>query len=96
MAEAGVDISGQRSKGVDEIPRAGLDWVITVCNHAAKRCPTFPGPVQRMHAGFDDPPTLAATAASAEQVLSIYRRVRDEIRAFVEELPRRLRGPETS
>ncbi|HOT00665.1 MAG TPA: arsenate reductase ArsC [Acidobacteriota bacterium] len=91
MAEAGVDISAQRSKTVEEIKTVPFDWVVTVCGHAAESCPVFPGRVQRMHAGFDDPPALARDAASEEEAMAHYRRVRDEIRRFVESLPESLR-----
>lgn len=90
MQEAGVDLSGHRSKHVDELSRIGFDWVITVCDRANENCPFFPGRVRRLHAGFDDPPRLAADATTEEQALSHYRRVCDEIRAFVEVLPRTL------
>ena len=84
MAEAGVDISGQRSKSVDDLPDVGFGYVITVCDHAKENCPFFPGPVKRIHVSFEDPPKLARDAASEEEALTHYRRVRDEIRAFVE------------
>ena len=87
MAEAGVDISGQSSKLVEELPTLEFDWVVTLCGHANENCPFFPGPVRRLHKGFDDPPTLAAGAATQEEALAPYRRVRDEIQAFVEGLP---------
>jgi arsenate reductase len=87
MAEAGVDISGQRSKHLDELRDAGFDHVITVCDNAHKSCPVFPGKTKVTHVGFDDPPRLAKGAASEEGRLVHYRRVRDEIRAFVETLP---------
>lgn len=87
MAEAGVDISGQRSKHVDELKGQPMDCVVTVCGHAAERCPVLPGAPRVVHAGFDDPPRLAASARTEEETLSHYRRVRDEIRAFVERLP---------
>ncbi len=88
MAEAGVDISGQRSKGVDELAGRAFDVVVTVCGHAHETCPAWLGASARIvHAGFDDPPRLAAGAATEEQALAPYRRVRDEIRAFVEGLP---------
>lgn len=90
MGERGVDISGQRSKHVDELLGAGIDVVVTVCDSAAESCPTFPGGARVLHAPFDDPPRLARGAASEEERLAPYRRVRDEIRAFVERLPERL------
>jgi arsenate reductase (thioredoxin) len=87
MAEAGVDISGGRSKHVDELHAIPFDWVVTVCGHAHERCPVLPGHPHMLHIGFDDPPTLALTAKTEEEALDHYRRVRDEIRAFVEKLP---------
>lgn len=83
MAEAGVDISGQFSKTVDELPSREFDAVVTVCGHAGENCPFFPGQVRRIHAGFDDPPALARQAKTEEEALVHYRRVRDEIREFV-------------
>jgi len=90
MGEAGVDITGQRSKHVDEVKDVGLDYVVTVCANANESCPVFPGRAKVIHVGFDDPPKLAKTAASEEEALGHYRRVRDEIRAFVETLPQSL------
>jgi arsenate reductase len=87
MREAGVDISGQWSKHVEEVMGAGLDYVVTVCGHANETCPVFPGKTRVVHVGFEDPPKLAAGATSEEEALVPYRRVRDEIRAFVERLP---------
>lgn len=87
MAEAGVDISQQRSKLVDELKAIPFDYVITVCDHAHEACPLFPGKTKVVHHGFDDPPRLAREAKAAEEGLTHYRRVRDEIRAFVDTLP---------
>lgn len=87
MAEAGVDISGQVSGHVDELAGVPFDWVVTVCDSARESCPLFPGPARVVHRGFDDPPRLAADAAGEEEALAPYRRVRDEIRAFVAGLP---------
>ena len=87
MGEADVDISAQRSKHVNELADVPLDWVVTVCDHANETCPVFPGKVKRVHVGFDDPPRLAANAKTEEEAMSHYRRVRDEIKAFVERLP---------
>ena len=94
MAEAGVDISGQRSKRVEELRGMEFDYVVTVCDNAREACPVFPGRAKVVHAGFDDPPRLAAGAKSEEERLAPYRRVRDAIRAFVEKLPDALEGPE--
>ena len=87
MAEAGVDIASQRSKHVDELQDIEFDYVVTVCDNAAESCPVFGGAAQVVHRPFDDPPRLAADAASEEEALGYYRRVRDEIREFVEALP---------
>jgi arsenate reductase (thioredoxin) len=87
MAEAGVDISGQRSKTLGELRGMDFDGVVTVCGRAHEHCPVFPGKTKTIHVGFDDPPRLAAGAATEEERLAPYRRVRDEIRAFVERLP---------
>lgn len=84
MAEAGVDISGQTSKLVADLPPdVTFDAVITLCGAAHDTCPFFPGTVEKRHVGFDDPPALAAGAASEEEALDHYRRVRDAIREFV-------------
>ena len=92
MAEVGVDISGQRSKSLDEVVHIPFDFVVTVCGHAHETCPFFPGKARVVHAGFDDPPKFAKEARSEEEALGYYRRVRDEIRAFVETLPEALVG----
>jgi len=90
MAEAGVDITGQRSKHVDELRDVPFDYVVTVCDHAHETCPLFPGKTKVVHVGFDDPPRLAKTARTEAEALGHYRRVRDEIEAFVRTLPRAL------
>jgi len=91
MAEVGVDISGHRSKQVNEVQQIPFDYVVTVCGHAQEHCPVFPGGAKVVHVDFDDPPTLAADAKTEAEALAHYRRVRDEIRAFVERLPEALR-----
>jgi arsenate reductase (thioredoxin) len=90
MAEVGVDISGHRSKNVNEFLEVDFDYVVTVCDRARETCPIFPRATRMLHAGFDDPPMLAAAAKTEEEALGYYRRVRDEIRAFVERLPEAL------
>jgi arsenate reductase len=90
MAEAGVDISAHRSKNVAELSAVPLDYVVTVCGHANETCPALPGRAKVVHVGFDDPPTLAKEAGTEQEALDCYRRVRDEIRAFVETLPESL------
>ena len=87
MAEVGVDISGQRAKGVSELVHVPFDCVVTVCDRARDSCPVPPGGAKVVHVGFDDPPALAREAQSEQEALAHYRRVRDEIRAFVEALP---------
>ncbi len=87
MAEAGVDIGGGRSKLVGELAGTEFDYVVTVCDNAHESCPLSPGKAQVVHVGFDDPPRLAANAQTEEERLAPYRRVRDEIRAFIETLP---------
>ncbi len=88
MAEAGIDISGHQSKSVDAVEDVPFDYVVSVCGHANETCPLWlSGKARVVHVGFDDPPRLAKTAATREEALGHYRRVRDEIRAFVETLP---------
>jgi arsenate reductase len=87
MAEAGIDISGYTSKAIEDLPEVEFDYVVTVCGNAEENCPLFPGKTERRHFGFDDPPKLAEGALTEEEALSHYRRVRDEIKAFVEQLP---------
>lgn len=90
MAEAGTSIEGQYSKTVTELPTMGFDYVVTVCGHANENCPVFPGKTKVLHVGFDDPPKLAANAKSEEEALGHYRRIRDEIRCYIETLPESL------
>jgi arsenate reductase len=86
MAEAGVEIAGQRSKSLPELAGRRFDLVVTVCDRAREACPVLPG-ARHLHAGFPDPPALAQGAASEAEALDHYRRVRDAIRAFVADLP---------
>jgi len=91
MAEAGVDISAHRSKTVDELGNVAFDYVVTVCGHAHETCPMWlKGRAKIVHVGFDDPPQLAREARSEEEALAHYRRVRDEIRQFVDGMPQNL------
>ncbi len=87
MAEAGVDIAGQKSKNINDLLHIPLDVVITVCDHAHETCPIFPANARVVHIGFDDPPKMTPPDASEEEQLDAFRRVRDEIKAFVEQLP---------
>ena len=100
MAEAGVDISNQHSKRVDEFRDIELDAVITVCGHAHETCPHFPPRCRVIHVGFDDPPKMAKKLASKRinqaGQLDCYRKVRDEIRAFVENMPKNIFNPKSN
>jgi arsenate reductase (thioredoxin) len=87
MAEARVDISTHHSKHVDELKEVPFDYVVTVCDHANETCPIFPDRTKVVHVGFDDPPRLAKGAKDEAEALGHYRRVRDEIRTFIESLP---------
>ncbi|WP_448873560.1 arsenate reductase ArsC [Desulfobulbus propionicus] len=88
MAESGVDISGQQSKLVGDLPVVSFHYVVTLCGHAHETCPYFPGKI--IHQGFPDPPQLAKNAVSEEETLQAYRTVRDQIRQFIESLPKSL------
>ena len=90
MREAGVDISKHTSKRPQDLG-VKFDVVVTVCDSAHEACPVFPG-ARIVHVGFDDPPRLAKGAKSDEEAMGHYRRVRDEIRAFVETIPGSLSG----
>lgn len=90
MQESGVDISSHESQTVDDLGPLEFDWVVTVCGHADENCPVFAGNAKIKHVGFDDPPKLAREASSEDEALDCYRRVRDEIKAFVSTLPESL------
>ena len=90
MAEVGVDLSKQFSKTLDDLKGVAFDYVVTVCGHANEHCPLFPGRTKVLHGGFEDPPTLTKHLPDGEEKLAVYRRVRDEIRRFVETLPESL------
>jgi arsenate reductase len=90
MQEVGIELADQRSKHVGDLADLEFDLVVTVCDQARQTCPSLPGTTRTTHAPFDDPPRLAADARDEERALVHYRRVRDEIRSFVEELPRLL------
>lgn len=77
MAEIGIDISGHRSKSMDEFAGQDFDYVVTLCDSANEQCPLFFGGVKKMHMGFDDP---AAAAGSEEEIMAVFRRVRDELK----------------
>jgi len=84
MRELGIDISGARSKSVDEFAGQAFDYVLTVCDHARETCPVYPGHTNRLHRSFDDP---AAVNGSEAQRLAVFRRVRDEIREYLRGFP---------
>jgi len=88
MKEAGVDISSHRSKLVTDLP-VGIefDYVVTVCGNAKETCPFFPGKSKVVHVGFDDPPSLTDGLENEEEILNVYRRIRDEIKEYVLMLP---------
>ena len=87
MQEAGIDISLQHSKTVSEVTGIKFDYVITLCSDADENCPVFPAKTKVIHHGFDDPPKLAADSKSEEEKISHYRRIRNEIRKYIEILP---------
>ena len=91
MAEVGVDISAHRSQHIDAYKDENIDVVVTVCGHAHETCPFFPGNCRVIHVGFDDPPKMAQQraeeGATEEEQFECYRKVRDDIRAFVAKLP---------
>lgn len=92
MAELGIDISTYRSKSTIEFMNMEFDYVITLCDDAQQACPFFPAKTSVLHHGFEDPPVLAAGAINEEEAMAPYRRIRDEIRAFVETLPESLQS----
>ena len=83
MKEIGIDISGHRSKHVDEFAGQSFDYVLTVCDNAKESCQIFPGHGNRIHKAFEDP---AALEGSEQDRLALFRRVRDEIRAYLKGL----------
>ena len=85
MKEVGVDISSHFSKTVDELPKVTFDYVVTVCDHAHENCPYFPGG-KVVHVGFQDPPALTKEMTNEEDILAVYRRVRDEIEIFIKQM----------
>lgn len=86
MKEAGVDITSHYSKTVEELPEVNFNYVITVCDSANENCPYFPG-AKIIHVSFQDPPALTRDLNDEVEILSVYRRVRDEIELSVKNLP---------
>ncbi len=89
MKEAGVDISEHFSKTTEELPKVTFDYVVTVCDSAKENCPFFPGG-KVVHVGFQDPPALTKEMKNEEEILAVYRRVRDEIEAFIKVMKSKL------
>jgi arsenate reductase len=92
MKEIGIDISGQQSKTVKDIGNVEFDYVITLCDSAQKNCPFFPAKYGIIHRGFDDPIRLASSETSKQNILEHYRRIRDEIRPYIQTIPASLIG----
>lgn len=90
MKEAGVDISGHETHEVKDFMKKDIDCVITVCNTAAQKCPSFAAEVNVICQSFDNPPELTKNLNNEDEKLAVYRRVRDEIRLFVEGLPEKI------
>jgi arsenate reductase len=84
MREIGIDISGQRSKSVDELLGQPFDYVLTVCDNANENCPIFPGKTATIHRNFEDPAGIQGTD---EERLAVFRRVRDQLRTYLKDFP---------
>jgi arsenate reductase len=84
MAEAGVDISDHTSKHIEDLGGIDFDYVVTVCDNAREQCPVFPGRTKFVHKSFEDP---CLAAGSEEEIMAVFRRVRDDMKAFIEMLP---------
>jgi arsenate reductase (thioredoxin) len=87
MREVGIDISGHRSKHISEFEGKRFDYVITVCDNAKESCPVLPGAATRMHHNFEDPATVQG---SEDERLTLFRRVRDELRAYLGDFARNI------
>jgi arsenate reductase len=88
MAEAGVDISAHRSKYIDDLAGIDFDYVVTVCDNARQQCPVFPGRVKMVHKSFGDPYFAEGTES---EIIETFRKVRDQIKAFVDTMPESLK-----
>jgi len=89
MAETDIDITTHESNTTDELPEVTMDYVFTVCSDAHENCPYFPGG-KIIHVGFDDPPRLTKEMTDEEEILPVYRRVRDEIKDFVSNIEKHM------
>ncbi|MHC4396020.1 MAG: arsenate reductase ArsC [Planctomycetota bacterium] len=87
MADAGVDISGQTSKHIDELVGIDYDYVVTVCDNAREHCPVFPGRAKRIHKTFEDPSLMPGTK---DEIMAAFIKTRDQIRQFIEKMPENL------
>jgi len=96
MKEIGIDISDHKSKTIEELGRVEFDYVITLCDSAQKNCPFFPAKYGIIHHGFDDPIRLASSETGKQNILEHYRRVRDEIRVYIQTIPASLIGQKDS
>ncbi len=85
MKEIGIDISSHYSKTVEDLPQITFDYVVTVCDAAKETCPYFPGG-KVIHVGFQDPPALTKDMTDEEEILKVYRRVRDEIHESIKSI----------
>jgi arsenate reductase len=90
MNELGIDIGRHRSKHVSEFDGQHFDYVITVCDNARESCPIFPGAAERLHHSFEDPPS--ASHGTEEERMAIFRRVRDELRPYLDGFTRKVGG----
>ena len=90
MSETGIDITDHKSKDIDSLGDMEFDYVVTLCDNANEACPFFPAKTRLLHRGFDDPPRLAEGIQDGEEALNHYRRVRDEIKIFIEDLQNQL------
>ena len=84
MAEAGVDISRQKSKHLSDLSGISFDYVITLCDDASENCPVFPGDARHVHKPFPDP---TFTVGTKQEILVAFRKLRDDIKTFVEKMP---------
>lgn len=91
MNEAGIDLSSHFSKNIEELPDIPFDYVITVCDSAKENCPYFPAG-KIIHVGFQDPPALTKNMSNEDDILDVYRRVRDEIEQAIKNLPTSLKA----
>jgi arsenate reductase len=90
MAEVGIDISTQKSKTISELETKSFDYIITICDDANRSCPVIAGKAKKIHHGFDNPPILSSKLKSEDEVILVYRRIRDEIKDYVSDMPENL------